>query len=267
MDIFALAQINKLKKNGGVGYDELATVELIPEASYEFDHGRLVYPISNACDSASKIVTTIDGTKYESVPKSIFVGGVPAIIAGNGVAYGFPDTGEPYLVVIGEAEGTLIAMVVFLADMESEETTQHTVSVVANVATIHPIDLKYISAPVFRFEDFGLTEPPLKTIVFLNPATWSAMVKLLSTPGAVVCIPHTDSIDGLDITRTMYCPVIAVTDSASSDGDRTLSAIVGCVKDAKLHYKLYRLGYVTATNAFGIDVNEYRIEATDADQP
>lgn len=261
MDILTLAQINKLKKNGGVGYDELTTVELIPEASYEFNRGMLVYPISNACDSASKIVTTIDGTKYESVPQIISAGGVPAIVAGNGVAYGLPDTGEPYMVVIGEAEGALVAMVVFLADMESEEPTQHTVSVVADVVTVHPIELKYISAPVFRFEDFGITELQNDTIVTLNEVTWSAMVKLLSTPGAVVCIPHTDSIDGLDITGTMYCPVIAVTDRARSDGSLMINAIVGYCIGSELYYKVYNFSYVPDTNAFVINATERRIEA------
>lgn len=178
-----------LAKNGQIGYDTVTTVELIPKAEYEFNSGVITYPVSQLISTGTEVVTIIDGIEYKgtaSVPIVTEVGTI--VYAGNGSMFGYADTGEPYLTVVGTQEGEQLAIVVFYADADNEKPTQHTVSVVANTTETQPIALKYIPCAVFRFEDFGLPfvlgEEFQKTDV--TEEVWLKMADILTQPNAVV---------------------------------------------------------------------------------
>lgn len=147
------AELAEIKAKGGVGYDTRETVELVPKASYDFEWGAMNYPISELYDEGSEVITTIDGVTYRSVLQATAEVGYPAVFAGNGITLGLPDTGEPYLAVIGEIDGTPYVMLDFLPEIESQEPTQHTVSVVVNAVTVHPINEKYLPEALQFGED------------------------------------------------------------------------------------------------------------------
>lgn len=137
---------SKYLPEGGVGYTSESFVELIPEATYEFNGGSLEYSLSAIPDNAHTILTKIDGMEYKSatqvVPNPELGGDV--IVAGNGSMLGLANTGEPYVVLITEMEGTAFAIVAVLTDAESGEPTQHTVSVSVSEPEVHTIDPKYL---------------------------------------------------------------------------------------------------------------------------
>lgn len=232
------AELAELKANGGVGYDEIATVELVPEANYEFSVGMIGLPSPQLINAGDEIVTVIDGIEYKGTSSRF--GDI--VCVGNTMAMGGEDTGEPYLTAVGVQEGVPMVLVVFIAEYGSEEPTQHTVSVVANTKVAHPIATKYIPYAVFRFEDFGLPfvlgENLQKTEV--TEEVWLKMVDILTQPNAVVEIRETseegtsNAVSRSAIAWSSYVSNSAgsgVTAAAVSPGDGKLNNT--------LHFQLF----------------------------
>lgn len=138
-----------LERNGQIGHEGVKTVELVPKAEYEFDKGTIMLPVPQSINVGDELIIAIDGIEYKAT--AALFGGI--VCAGNSGAFGGEDTGEPYLVGFGETDGELLAQVVLVAELDGTETTQHTVSVVANVKTVYPIDPKYLPRTVVDLTD------------------------------------------------------------------------------------------------------------------
>lgn len=196
-----------LGKGGKAGYDEVVSVELVPEAEYAFNGGLLGLPSPQLINVGDEIVTVIDGIEYKGTAYSF--GGL--VCVGNAVVLGREDTGEPYFTAVGEQEGALMVVVAFIAEFGSEETTQHTVSVVANTKVAHTIDLKYIPKTIFRFEDYGLSYDDLAAAsdhsADVSAETGQRMVDVLTTPNVWIEITTSDesstSISKSAVHRTL----------------------------------------------------------------
>lgn len=151
----------KMIEEGGVGYIETGLdVELVPEARYEFNAGAFIQPVAKMYNAGAVIVTKIDGVKYSAVSQGFAnpETGDPIIFVGNGVLFGFPDTGEPYVTAIVEENGILALAVGILAEVDSE-SLEHELSVVVSEGKVHTIDQKYLPDTVATKSDiFGAME-------------------------------------------------------------------------------------------------------------
>lgn len=149
MDPITLSMAKKHANKKG-GYTTTKNVEIVPNAKYEFYNGELALPATCIIKGGDEIITTIDGIEYRATAKEVDGGGV---LAGNGMVFGAEDNGDPYCTVIATTDAGYMAIVAILAEVGTEETTQHTVSVDANLEFVHFIDGKYIPRTVVDLSD------------------------------------------------------------------------------------------------------------------
>ena len=97
-------------------------IELVPEATYEFNQGECTISIPEMYDAGTEIIITIDGVRYSSISKLFNLDEQHysyIVVAGNGSIIGLEDTGEPYMVIMRSTEQDVILIVDLYAERES----------------------------------------------------------------------------------------------------------------------------------------------------
>lgn len=143
----------ELQANGQIGYFKNANAVLIPESSYAFASGAAMLPVSVAFTEGDRVTTTLDGVEYSATAKSVTMpDGTNGAAAGNHSMLGGEDTGEPFFAFCGMMAGALVVALFVLADAGTD-SSQHTVSISAEVEEVHAIDPKYIPTTVVDLTD------------------------------------------------------------------------------------------------------------------
>lgn len=150
MDILTLAQINKLKTSGGVGYAEKKmTVVLETTMDYNISDDFILdfVPIAG-----KQYTVVINGKQYVSVATAIELQGVHIIYLGSGEVFGVGGS-EPWTIgYIQEMAATSFRLYEELDDGDWYEGPV-TLSVSTEAETIHPIDPKFIPGAVLPVVD------------------------------------------------------------------------------------------------------------------
>lgn len=142
MDTLAFNMINKLKRGGGVGYEQtIARVELLPpttvDAQYQEEAGIAIGILPDMqLEIGDTLRVVFDDIPYYTEHKEEAVADNDEIVGfGNTGMFGGTDTGEPFLIV-PNAEGGVAMMVC--------EAGTHTVSVTLETKVIHTINPKFL---------------------------------------------------------------------------------------------------------------------------
>ena len=199
MEDIALTQINKLKKDGGVGYAELAPKAFLKETEFESAPSEIVegmydtvvggVELLNAIGTTTNFTVLFDGIAYPcgfaAAGNAAFFGNL-TVIGGDGV-----DTGEPFVgFVIPEP-----ASVLFI----TADAGKHKIGIVSQTEkeeTVHTIDKKYLpddiggsggGLPVVEFETVATAEgqllsfndyAKLDAIGFALPCIWKCKIDM-----------------------------------------------------------------------------------------
>ena len=137
MDILTLAQINKLKASGGIGYSEYETVELLSEQTAANEMIALAMPIEG-----NEITAYFNGVAYTQVAKSIELEGITFVYIGNGVEFGGEETEDDFCLAFGEIQGIVYAMSSPPSELADAESI--TISATGKAKVVHPINKAYI---------------------------------------------------------------------------------------------------------------------------
>lgn len=142
----------KYLPESGVGYVEKTQTAILPETVVTPENHSTAFGV-NGCfmlpelsvENGKEYKAVVDGETFDFTPDP--VDGKPFFYAGNGSligAFGYPDTGHPWLVVLYPSMG--VYAVSFADPAENEKS--HTVAVYEVSETIHTIDPKYLPAGV-----------------------------------------------------------------------------------------------------------------------
>lgn len=153
MDLLTLAQINKLKKGGGIGYSEYKTIELLSEqpAAEEM--------LASICPNAGDEVTVyLNGVAYTQAAKYSELNGIQCVYVGNGVDFNGEETEDGFGLGFVVAYGAIFA--IFVPYGEIAEVDSITISATGKIRIVNPIDKAYIPFWNLRFyssSDSGMT--------------------------------------------------------------------------------------------------------------
>lgn len=137
MDILTLAQLNKLKASGGIGYSEYETVELISEQTATEEM------LAIRCPNAGDEVTVyLNGVAYTHAAKYSELEGIQCVYIGNGVEFNGEETEDGFGLCFVAFGGQTVA--IFVPYGELSETESITISAIGKIRINHPIDKAYI---------------------------------------------------------------------------------------------------------------------------
>ena len=132
------AKINRLKRDGGVGYTTGQKTVILPEQTVTVNEEIGGYVLDFAPVAGKVYTVTVDGVEYKCEAKSTTMEGAEIIVLGNGFMFGVQGNGEPWYI----AYTAVYQMCAF--GWEEYKETDPTISIYEGEETIHPIDPKYL---------------------------------------------------------------------------------------------------------------------------
>lgn len=141
-------------------YTESGRVEVLAETTTPLVAGDLTPIVIPACpvSPGDTVIVNWNGTEYSCVgTDGAAVNMSGAAIFGNiGAMTGGVDTGEPFVIVLGEDEGAYYALVA-----ATDGSTEATLSIYHDAETVHKLDNKYLNLdwlPVYKEEPVTIYE-------------------------------------------------------------------------------------------------------------